>query len=97
MRSRSCDVAILRGKDFMPVVISDEVLKQANLSEREALIEIACRLYDAGKLTFRQADLLAGLSRNEMEAELCRRGLLSTDTPLKCSNRTWLHCVLMIH
>ena len=34
----------------MPVVISDETLKQAGLTEREAVVEIACRLFDAGKL-----------------------------------------------
>ena len=34
----------------MPVVISDEFLRQVGLSEREMLIEIACRLFDAEKL-----------------------------------------------
>jgi predicted HTH domain antitoxin len=59
----------------MPVTISDDVLKQANLSERDALIEIACRLFDADKLTKTQASRLAGLSRIDFEAELVRRGL----------------------
>ena len=34
----------------MPVIIPDETLKQAGLTEKEALIEIACRLFDADKL-----------------------------------------------
>jgi predicted HTH domain antitoxin len=57
----------------MPLVISDEVLQQAGLSEREALIEIACRLFDLEKLELWPAAKLAGLSRVEMENELFRR------------------------
>jgi len=51
----------------MPVVIPDETLKQAGLSEKEALIEIACRLFDAGKLHLNQAARLAGITRYELE------------------------------
>jgi predicted HTH domain antitoxin len=57
----------------MPVVIPDETLRQAGLSEREALVEIACRLYDAGKLALWPAAKLAGLSRSEFEVELLGR------------------------
>lgn len=57
----------------MPVVISDEVLTEAGLSEREALIEIACRLFDLEKLALWPASKLAGLSRVEMESELMKR------------------------
>jgi predicted HTH domain antitoxin len=57
----------------MPVVIPDEVLKEAGLSEREALIEIACRLFDLEKLDLWPAAKLAGLSRVEMEDELMKR------------------------
>ena len=35
----------------MPLTISDDLLAKAGLTERDARIEIACRLYDAGKLT----------------------------------------------
>ena len=59
----------------MPLVISDDVLKQAKLSENEALVEIACRLFDAGKLTLPAAGKLAGLARVEMEAELISRNI----------------------
>jgi predicted HTH domain antitoxin len=39
----------------MPLVISDDVLQAAGLSEREAKIEIACRWFDAGKLSIGHA------------------------------------------
>ena len=57
----------------MPVIIPDETLKQAGLSEREALIEISCRLFDAGKLHLNQGARLAGMTRNEFESELMSR------------------------
>jgi predicted HTH domain antitoxin len=57
----------------MPIVIPDEVLQQAGLSEREALIEIACRLFEAGKLQLPDASKLTSLTRTEMEAELLKR------------------------
>ena len=57
----------------MPVVISDEVLDQAGMSEREAILEIACRLFDAEKLHLWPAAKLAGLGRAEFEQELMNR------------------------
>jgi len=63
----------LQGGPQMPVVIPDETLKQAGLSEKEALIEIACRLFDAGKLHLNQAARLAGITRYELESELMSR------------------------
>ena len=59
----------------MPIIISDETLKQAGLSEREALVEIACRLFDADKLNLWPAAKLAGMSRGEFESELMSRGI----------------------
>ena len=59
----------------MPVIIPDETLKQAGLSEDEARVEIACRLYDADKLHLWPAAQLAGLSRDEFESELISRGI----------------------
>jgi predicted HTH domain antitoxin len=59
----------------MPLVISDETLAQMKLDEREARIEIACRLFDAGKLQLWPAAQLAGLSRIEFEDQLKQRGL----------------------
>ncbi len=59
----------------MPVIIPDEVLEKAGLTEREALIEIACRLFDIGKLHLWPAAQLAGLTRVEMESELRKRNI----------------------
>jgi predicted HTH domain antitoxin len=59
----------------MPLVISDETLKQAGLSEQEARVEIACRLYDAGKLHLWPAAQMAGMSRSEFESALIERGI----------------------
>lgn len=59
----------------MTITISEEILKQAGLSEKDALIEFACRLFDAQKLNIHQAAKLAAIGRYEMEAELAKRGL----------------------
>ena len=59
----------------MPLVISDEVLQQAHLTEREALIEFACRLFDAGRLTLGHAGRIVGLSEREMEDEIAKRDI----------------------
>lgn len=59
----------------MPLVIPDELLQELGLDEREARIEIACRLFDAGKLSKASAGRLAGLSRPDFEAALIERGL----------------------
>jgi predicted HTH domain antitoxin len=59
----------------MPLIISDESLKAAGLTEQEAKVEIACRLFDAGKLTIGHASRMANLSELEFETELERRGL----------------------
>ena len=57
----------------MPVVISDETLREAGLTEREAVVEFACHLFDAGKLALWPAAKVAGLSRSEFERELGQR------------------------
>ena len=59
----------------MPVIIPDETLKQAGLTEKEALIEIACGLFDADKLPLWPAAQLAGMSRGEFESVLMSRGI----------------------
>ena len=59
----------------MPLTISDETLKEAGLSEKEAQIEIACRLYDAGKLQLWPAAKFAGLGRGEFEEQLHQRNI----------------------
>lgn len=57
----------------MTLTIPNEILERAGLSEREAVIEVACRLFDAGKLTQFFAAKLAGLSRVEFEEECFKR------------------------
>ncbi len=59
----------------MPVTIPDKLLAEAGLSECDAKLEIACRLYDAGKLTMPQAIRLAEISRVDFEAAMLERGL----------------------
>ena len=59
----------------MPVIIPDETLKTAGLTEREALIEIACHLFDKGRLHLWPAAQLAGMGRGEFEGELISRGI----------------------
>ena len=45
------------------------------LSEEEAKLEIACRLYDAGRLSLPDATRWAGVSRTAFETALLARGL----------------------
>ncbi len=59
----------------MPLTIPDSVLEQAGLSEDEARVEIACRLFETRRLSLWQAAQWAGLVRVEIEAELLRRGI----------------------
>jgi predicted HTH domain antitoxin len=57
----------------MPLTIPDSVLEQASLSEEEARLEIACRLFELHRLSLWQAAQWAALTRVEMEAELLHR------------------------
>ena len=59
----------------MPLVISDEQLESLRLDERDALIEIACRLFDAERLSLPAAAKFAGLTRAEMEGQLRHRAI----------------------
>jgi predicted HTH domain antitoxin len=59
----------------MPLTIPDDLLREAGLSEREALVEFACRLFDVGKLPLWSAAKWAGLTRTEFEEELRRRNI----------------------
>ncbi len=59
----------------MPLTISDEMLREAGLTEREALVEFSCRMFDAGKLPLWPAARLASLTRAEFQTELRQRGI----------------------
>jgi predicted HTH domain antitoxin len=66
----------------MGVVIPDEAIREAGLTEREALIEFACHLFDMGRLALPAAARLAGLARVEFEQELrTRRIAIYRPTP----------------
>ena len=55
--------------------IPDEVLREAGLTEGEAMLEFACRLFDAGRLTLWTAARLSGLDRSSFEEALLARGI----------------------
>jgi len=57
----------------MPLTLSDEILAKAGMTADEARVEIACRLFDAGKLHLWPAAQLAQMSRVEFEEQLALR------------------------
>jgi predicted HTH domain antitoxin len=57
----------------MPLTITDETLEKAGMTADEARVEIACRLFDAGKLDLWPAAQLAQRTRSEFEGELLER------------------------
>jgi len=59
----------------MPSTNPDERLRAAGMDEHEAKVEIACRLFDAGKLTIGHATRLAELTEAEFQRQLELRGL----------------------
>lgn len=59
----------------MSLTISDEELAAAGLTAEEARLELACRLFQTGKLELWPAAQLAGLSRVEMEGALVARNI----------------------
>lgn len=59
----------------MALTLTDDVLRDLKMDERAARIEIACRLFEAGKLQLWPAAKLAGLSRGEMEDALAERDI----------------------
>lgn len=59
----------------MPLITPDEMLKLVGLTKQEMTVEIACRLFDAGKLHLWPAAQLAGMSRVQFEDALIKRGI----------------------
>ncbi len=59
----------------MPIIISDELLKKANLNEKDFLIDIATYLYDKRRLTTGQAKRLANLNQLEFQKALKERDI----------------------
>jgi predicted HTH domain antitoxin len=71
--------------------IPEDVLSHAGITEQEALLELACRLFDTGKLSLFFAAKLAGLSQVEFEESLLDRKIpiyRFDDTDLKNDLRT---------
>lgn len=58
----------------MPLILSDEQLKEAGLTEQQVRIELACSLYDADLVSKGFAASMAGLDRVSFESELRQRG-----------------------
>ena len=56
-------------------VISDEILEQAKMTEKELRQEIAVVLYSQNKLSFGQAKKLAGLNHFEFQKLLDEHGI----------------------
>ena len=67
----------------MPLTISDEQLSDAGISEQDARVEVACRMYDARRLSLLQAMRWSNLSRVEFEAALIELGLPIVKMTLK--------------
>lgn len=59
----------------MPLIIPDEALEAAGMTEEEARLEIACRLFEIGRLALWSAAKLAQVSRVEIEEALLERGI----------------------
>jgi len=57
----------------MSIHIPEDILQQAGISEGEALIELACHLFDTGKLSLFFAAKLARLSPADFEDLLLER------------------------
>ena len=53
--------------------LPSDVLREAGLTETDAVVELACRLFQGGRLTLWQAARLAGLDRNGIEDALLAR------------------------
>ena len=59
----------------MSLTIPEETLDGLRHAARDALIDMACRLFDADRISKPEATKLTGLSRVEFEGELTKRGL----------------------
>lgn len=59
----------------MPLTVSDKLLADAGMTEDEARLEIACLLFDSGKLSLPAAVRWAGCSRTQLEGELLARSI----------------------
>lgn len=59
----------------MTFEIPDDIQRTTGLTEREAVIELACRLFAAGRIDLPGATRWTGLARPAFEGELVKRGV----------------------
>ena len=59
----------------MPLNITDEELRAMRMDEAKARIEIACRLFDAGLMSFGHAAKLARITEAQLESEIATRDI----------------------
>lgn len=59
----------------MPIIIPDDILRKAKITEKDFLIDIAVYLYDKKRLSIGQAKRLAGLNQLEFQKALADRGV----------------------
>jgi predicted HTH domain antitoxin len=64
-----------RRRQTMPITISDDLLREAGLTERDALVEFAGQLFASGRLSLWSAAKWAGMTRAEFEEELLQRNI----------------------
>lgn len=57
----------------MTLHLSEDILKQAGLTEQDVVIELACHLFDAERLPLWPAAQLCGMDRVAFEEELRKR------------------------
>ena len=57
----------------MAVIISDAVLERAQLSGEDLLTDLACYMYNKGRLTFDRASELSGLNHLQFQKALAER------------------------
>lgn len=60
----------------MDLLIKEELLKKAEITAEELLVEMAAHLYDTGRLSMGQARNLSMLNHLAFQKELSRRGVL---------------------
>lgn len=66
----------------MPVIISEEELRNLHVTESEARLALAVRLYEDGRISIGRAAGLAGLARLEFESELAKREISLYDAEM---------------
>ena len=71
----------------MTLHLPDDIVRQSGLTDDQLRVELACRLFDGGRLALWPAAQLAGLSRIEFESELRKRSIpLHRPTPEDLQN-----------